>query len=179
MPEPLIDALTVALSGLCRSRWLFGALFKLLFERGELGERRIGIRLLVTSAGPAAKRLGIILLAFGTIDPVLTVATRALPARTPVLPFVAIDLPLRPLLTLDAVLAFLAIRPVAALMARPLLGVRRLRTIRRNGSDTATPSGGVVAAAAEFARHGLTADEVACAGDAACARSGRPAATLQ
>ena len=50
------------------------------FERGELGERRIRIRLLVAPAGAAAERLGVILLALGAID-ALTAFAPAVVAR--------------------------------------------------------------------------------------------------
>ena len=59
-------------SGSCALR--SSALLELLLERGELGERRIGIRLLVAAVRAAAVRLGVILLALGAFDAVAFVA---------------------------------------------------------------------------------------------------------
>ena len=64
VPQPFIDALPIQLPIHGRS---LAALLELLLERGELGERRIGIRRLV-AVRAAAMRLGVILLAFGAID---------------------------------------------------------------------------------------------------------------
>ena len=118
MPEPFVDALRSS----CveplerRSSRLFGALLQLLLERSELGERRIGIRLLVAAAGAPAERLGVILLALGTIDRAprghggrpRSAVRRARLRRV-------CALPLRPLLPLV---------PILALLLRSLLAVR-------------------------------------------------------
>ena len=56
VPQPFVDALAVQFLRRCVSRRLFAALFKLLFERGKLGERGIGIRLLVAPAANGCRK---------------------------------------------------------------------------------------------------------------------------
>src|SRR5690348_10553718 len=70
-----------------RSRWFFAALLELLLERRELGEWRIGIRLLVPSSRSAPERLSVILLALGTIDTVAAVAAGPVPLGPAIVPF--------------------------------------------------------------------------------------------
>src|SRR6476660_7201475 len=72
----------------------------------------MGIRLLLAATG-AAERLGVILLALGTIDPLPAITARPLTTRATVLPLHAFALPLRPLLPLVPVLALLAGRSMA------------------------------------------------------------------
>src|ERR1041385_8310224 len=97
---------------------LFGALLKLLLQRGELRERRVRIRL-VAALRAVAERLGVILLALGAID--LRAAVAA--ARTIFAAF--------PSLAFDAALiALLALLPLAACGARLLLVALCLRAAR-------------------------------------------------
>src|SRR4029078_6444389 len=67
-----------------RSRRVFAALLKLLLERGALGTRGIRIRLLVTAAR-ITEWLGVVTLAFGTIDTLTAFAPRAAAAPPAVL----------------------------------------------------------------------------------------------
>ena len=91
-----------------RSR-LFGILLELLLEGGELGERRIGIRLLVAAIGMTAVRLGVILLALGAFHTVALVAARTLAAVGSSFAFNALALALQALLALVALLALLTV----------------------------------------------------------------------
>jgi hypothetical protein len=101
---------------------LFAALLKLLLERRELGERRIGIRLLV-AIFRAAKRLCVILLALGAFDPVAFVASRrAIATLRVVFALEAFALTLDALLALLTRLALLAI--AGLLVFLPLGGFR-------------------------------------------------------
>jgi hypothetical protein len=91
-------------------------LFKLLLQRGELGEGRIGIRLLVAAVGTAAKWPGVILLPFRALHAFATLAARSLATR--ILPINTLALPLHPLLSLVTLVTFSAVRPVAVIMTR-------------------------------------------------------------
>ena len=142
-----------------RSMALFGAVLELLLERGELGEGRIGIRLLVRRDPRAG--LGVIELALGAIDrraarprrPAL--ALRSLPRS---LRSVALLLPFLPLLPLVAVLAVGAL--FAGLHARTRVRQRVLGCsvgrpgacgrFRRRGGACGRPCG----AAARLVLHG-------------------------
>src|SRR5664280_699954 len=77
---------------------LFAVLLELLLEGGELGERRIGIRLLVAAVGMAAVRLGVILLALSPLDAVALVAAWTVAALLAVFTLDALALTLHALL---------------------------------------------------------------------------------
>jgi hypothetical protein len=106
------------------SRRIFAALLKLLLERGELGKGRIRIGLSVAAAG-IAKRLGVVTLAFGTIDTFPALASWAVAPRTAVMTFSALALFLQALLTLVTILALLAVGSRAVLAARTAGAARR------------------------------------------------------
>jgi hypothetical protein len=83
-------------------------LLKLLLECRELGEWRIGIRLLIATAG-AAERFGVILLAVSAIHAVAALAAWPLTTWAAILSFDPLALSLKFLLALVPVLALLAI----------------------------------------------------------------------
>ncbi|MGA7971269.1 MAG: hypothetical protein WCA36_00550, partial [Pseudolabrys sp.] len=99
-----------------RSRPLFAVLLELLLERGELGEGRVRIRLLVAPLATAATTttlgLGEILLALGTVD---TAAIAARAART-------VAPPLMPLPVTAATIAILARLPILPIFSTLALG---------------------------------------------------------
>jgi hypothetical protein len=92
-------------------------LFQLLLERSKFGEWRIRVRLFVAAAGRAAERLGVVLLAFGALDPLTTIAAWTVAARAAFLTLDAFILTFHALLALVPVLAFFAIRTITALVA--------------------------------------------------------------
>ncbi|MGA8932660.1 MAG: hypothetical protein WB522_00170, partial [Pseudolabrys sp.] len=97
------------------SRWLFCALLELLLERGELGKRRIGIRLFVASVG--AMRLREILLTLRAPDPIIAIAARPAASPRSVVALATLALTLHPLLPLMPVKTLLAIGTIASVMA--------------------------------------------------------------
>jgi hypothetical protein len=84
-------------------------LLKLLLECRELGEWRIGIRLLIAATAGAAERFGVILLAVSAIHAVAALAAWPLTTWAAILSFDPLALPLKFLLALVPVLALLAI----------------------------------------------------------------------
>jgi hypothetical protein len=108
------------------SRRLFVGLFKLLFERGKLGERGIRIRLLVAPSGAASERLCVILFTFGPIDTFAAFAPRSVAAGGVTLPFRALTLALHPLLAIMPLLPLLPAGTFATIMARAARTLRRL-----------------------------------------------------
>src|SRR5262249_42103533 len=87
-------------------------LLELCLQGGELGERRIRIRLLVLTA--AAERLGVILVALGAVA--LRAALRARRARPALLALGPLALPLGALAAFLPVAASLAVRTICALL---------------------------------------------------------------
>ena len=125
---------------------LFRILLKLLLEGGELGERRIGIRIFVLPSATTV-RLGVILLALGALHLIAFVAARPVAARrrsaamSPLaLAALAerLGLPFHALLALVAVLALLAVGAVLAIVARRRPARRRCGGIgaRRRGAGS-------------------------------------------
>jgi len=114
-----------------RSRRVFAALLKLLFECGEFGKRRIRIGLLVATAR-IAERLGIVTLTFGPIDALAAFASRAATTQlAAILPLAALPLLLHALLPLVALLAFFAAGSLGALAWRAARTARRCGCIGR------------------------------------------------
>jgi hypothetical protein len=142
MPKPFVDALAIGRRGQGDLLALFGAVFKLLLERSELGKRGIRIRFLVVANLEAG--LGVVHVAVGAIDrrAAIAAARPALLAVVPLISLVALLLPFLALLAIVAALAFGALfAAVAALVTllrllfggrigcglRRLIGRRRLR----------------------------------------------------
>ena len=86
----------------------------------------------IATTGSAAKRLGVILLAFGAIDALAAIAAWPFAARAALLLF-AFILTLQALMALVPILAFFAIRTIGVLVARTARAVGGLSAFGRGG----------------------------------------------